>query len=267
MRRFAYFLVVVAFLISFPTPRAIAQDAPTSSPLPLLSDLKLQYRKALDDERAKEEQFSIASQQYYALKTLASQEEAVRAAREVNLSRVDTILVYIQTLRTTLDTNPGIEISRKNTLQTQFTLLVDTLKRHRARVEIATNRIQIEQENMFMEAQQDLISGLCYEALSLIKIGAIQTALDQLVITQGDVNDYISTAQISETIRTQKQRGSDEVSRSIDSIKQTIVASMDAYDTGLGHPDNSLFRKIQEALSPAYSSLTQAGEFIKELAQ
>lgn len=266
MRRFALFFILILFLISLPTQRAVAQDAPSPAPS-VLSDLKQQYRKALDDERAKEEQFSIASQQYYALKTLASQEEAVRAAREVNLSRVDTILIYIQNLRTTLDTNPGIELSRKNTLQTQFTLLVDTLKRHRARAEIATNRIQIEQENMFMQGQQDLISALCYQALSLIKIGAIQTALDQLVITQGDVNEYISTAQISETIRTQKQRGSDEVTRSIENIKQLIVQAVDGYDTGLEHPDNSFFRKIQEELSPAYSNLTQASEFIKELAQ
>src|SRR5258708_5877951 len=265
MRRVLFLSFLIAILVCFPTPKASAQTVPSATPLPNLIDLKLQYRQALDDERNKEDQFNIASQQYYALRTLASQEEAVRAGREVDLARVDTILIYIQTLRTTLDTNQGIELSRKNTLQTQFSLLVDALKRHRSRVEIATNRIQIEQENVFMEGEQDQISALCYLALSLIKIGAIQNSLDQLIITQSNVNDYIASANVSETVRTEKQRGSDEVTRSSESIKQTISKAMDVYDTGLEHPDSSLFRAIQETLGPGFSGLTQAAEFIKEL--
>lgn len=267
MARFALLCSLIAFLIALPTSVVTAQEAVSATPLPVLSDLKTQYRRALDEYRVKEDQFSIASQQYYALKTLAAQEEAVRATREVNIARVDTILIYIQTLRATLDTNQGIEISRKNVLQTQFTLLVDSLKRHRSRVEIANNRIQIEQENIFMQNQQDQIAALCYQALSLIKIGLIQSALDQLVLTQTTVNEYISTAAISETVRTEKQRGSDEVTRSIDTIKLTIATATQVYDEGSERPDSSLFRGVQDALVPAYSNLTQAGEFIKELAQ
>lgn len=98
----------------WPVPSIHAQ-VPT--PLPTLNDLHNQYRAALVDYRTKEDQFSIAAQQYYTLKTLAAEETAVKAARDVDLSRVDTLLIYIQALRTSLDTNNGIELSRKNTLQ------------------------------------------------------------------------------------------------------------------------------------------------------
>lgn len=258
--------LVLSIVLLILAPGVKAQEV-TPLPLPSLSDLKLQYRLSLDSYRAKEEQFSIAAQQYYTLKTLAAQEEAVRAAREVGLARVDTVLIYIQTLRTTLDTKNGIELSRKNTLQRKFQLLVETLKKHRARVELATNRLLIEQENNFMEDQQKDIEGVCYEALSLIKIGAIQAAWDQLDTTKDSLDAYISTAPISETARNEKQRGSDEISRSIDAIKLIITEALNAYDVGLENADNSLFRKVQEILGPAYAKLTQAQEFVRELAR
>ena len=267
MRR-CLFILAVVFLLILPSPVAYAQTAsPDATPLPALSDLKDQYRKSLDDERAKEDQFSIASQQYYTLQTLAAESDAVRAAREVDLARVDTLLIYLQTLHTTLDTNLGIELSRKTTLEQQLDLLVDTLKRHRARVEIATNRIQIEQENVFLANQEATIEGLCYEALALIKIGAVQAALDQLVLTQQSVNDYIASAPISETTRTDKQRGSDEVSRSIDTIKQILSDAMNTYDSNIQHSDSTLLTQVQGVLGPAYANLTQSLEFIKELSQ
>lgn len=258
------FLLSLAFLLLVPTPRAVAQ-VPT--PLPTLEELKLQYRLSLDAYRTKEDQFSIAAQQYYTLRTLASQEEAVKAAREVGLARADTLLIYIQALRTTLDTKSGIELNRKDTLQRQFDLLVDSLKKHRSRFEIATDRLQIEAENNFMEEQQPLIEALSYSALSLIKIGAAQAALDQLVTTKDELDKYILGAEISETQRSEKQRGSDELGRTIDNIKATITLALTDYDTGLGNADNSLFRKVQDILLPAYSGLTQALEFVKELAR
>lgn len=266
MRRISFFIVCFFFLLALPIPRSKAQDT-VSTPPPNIEDLRTQYRKSLDDYRNKEDQFSIASQQYYTLKTLASQEDAVHATRDVELARVNTILIYIQNLRATLDAHSGVELSRKMALGKQFDLLVTTLKEHRSRVEIAINRIQVEQENVFMEKQQDTVTALSYEALSLIKIGAIQAALDQLVVTQQSVNDYIAKAPISETTRLEKQRGSDEVTRSIDTIKQTVARAMNTYDVGLTHVDNSFFRKIQEILGPAYGNLTQSLEFVKELSQ
>ncbi len=258
------FILAAALLLVFPRSKVTAQ-VPT--PLPTLADLKIQYRTSLDLYRSKEDQFSIAAAQYYNLGTLASQEEAVRAAREVGLARVDTLLIYIEALRTTLEIKNGIELNRKDTLQRQFTLLVDSLKKHRARFEIATNRLQIEDENTFMENQQDLIEALCYEALSLIKIGASQAALDQLVITKDELDKYIATVKISETARTEKQRGSDEIGRTIENIRSTINLTLTKYDEGLENSDNSLFRQVQEMLLPAYANLTQALEFVKELSQ
>ncbi len=252
-----FFLLTILALVAFGASHVGAQ----------LDDLKLQYRASLDKYRSSEDQFSIAASQYYNLKTLASQEEAVRAAREVGLARVDTLLIYIQALRTTLDTKNGIELARKNSLQKQFDLLVDNLKRHRARLEIATDRLKIEDENVFMENQAELIQALCYEALSLIKIGAVQAALDQLVITKDGLDQYISTAKISETTRSEKQRGSEELARSIEDVKRNLSLSLTAYDTGLENADSSLFRKVQDTLNPAYTGLTQGQEFVKELAQ
>jgi hypothetical protein len=258
------FAVLLALLLILPVHVAFAQ-VPT--PLSTLDDLKFRYRASLDLYRSKEDQFSIAAQQYYVLGTLAAQEEAVRSAREVGLARVDTLLIYIEAIRLTLESNTGIELNRKDTLQRQFSLLVDNLKKHRSRLEIVTNRLQIEDENFYLEGQQKLIEALCYEALSLIKIGAAQKALDQLVITKDELDKYISVAKISETARTERQRGSDEIGRSIENIRSTINLTLTEYDEGLEGADNSLFRKVQEQLGPAYRGLTQALAFVKELSK
>lgn len=256
-------LLVLVLLFS-PVPLSRAQEATS---LPSLPDLKIQYRASLDAYRTKEELFSIAAQQYYTLKTLASGEEAVRAAREVNLARVDTVLIYIQNLRTTLDTNNGIELSRGESLQKQFDLLVEALKRHRSRVEIATTRQLIEQENLYLESLQESIEALCYEALSLIKIGSIQAALDQLIVTKDELDKYILEAKTSETVRSEKQRGAEEITRSIDSIKTNINLALESYDKELENADLSLFQKVQELLEPGFAGLTQALEFVRELAK
>lgn len=231
------------------------------------SELKTKYRTSLDNYRTSEDQFVIASTQYYTLKTLAAGEEAVRATREVNLSRVDVILTYIEALRSSMDLIPGIELSRKATLVQDLEGLVNSLKGHRARIEIATNRILIENENQFFEANQDTIASICYRALSLIKLGAVQVAFDQLVVTHSDVSTYLSQAPMSETVRSQKQRGSDEVSRIIDEVKTMLAQTLIMYDQNLKNFDSSAFRSIQQSLSQPYNKLTVAKQFVEELTQ
>lgn len=240
----------------------------TLAPAADLISLKLAYKKSLDEYRMKEEQYSIALQQYYSLRTLASQEEAVKATRDVMLARVDTLLLYIQSLQTVLKTQQGVELSRRDNLLSQLDLLVETLKRHRSRTEIATDRITIENEAVFMESQQVLIQQQSYSALALIKIGLIQAALDQLSVAKTALDAYISTANVSETVRIEKQRGSEEITRTITSIQESISTAILTYDENQeSTSDDGGFREIQTTLTKGYAGLTQSLEYVKELSQ
>jgi hypothetical protein len=262
MRRVFVSLSAVGIAVVMTTPFALAQNAMIP-----LATLKASYKQSLDVYRSSEDQFYIASQQYYQLRTLSSQSEAVKAARQVMLNRADTLLVYLQMLQTALATNPGIEITRRNAVDNQITLLVDALKRHRSRVEIATDRIIIEQEAAFMDATQPTFTQVSYQALSLIKIGAVQAAVDQLTLAQSALVSYISTAPISETNRTEKERGNDEITRSLTEMKNTITDALLAYDQSVDNTDSSSFHSIQQTLGTAYGNLTQNLEYIKELSQ
>lgn len=224
------------------------------------------YRQSLDTYRTSEEQFFISAQQYYQLRTLASQDEAVKAARLVMLNRVDTLVLYLQMLNTALNTNSGIEMGRAKVVSEQISNLIDNLKQHRSRLEIATDRVMIEQEANFMDQMQSQITKAAYQALSLIKIGGMQAAIDHLEVTQSKLDDYISTLKVSETVRTEKQRGSQEITRSIADMKVVIADSLTNYDRMLSNSDSSSFHSLQQNLNKAYASLTQTLEFIKELA-
>lgn len=227
------------------------------------------YRKELDLYRTQEEQFLIASQQYANLKTLTAQDDAVKAARTVMLTRVDTVLTYIQTLRNTLDTQQGVELTRKSTLESQLDLLVETLNRHRSRVDIATDRVAIAAEMDFFEGLQPQVLGLSNEGLALLKIGTVQAAVDQLDAVHSKINTYIDGLSISETARSEKKRGSDEITRTSDSIKTVITSALSTYDqdtSSISTAANS-GGQVQTILAPAYSSLTQSVEYVKELTQ
>ncbi|PWU22499.1 hypothetical protein C5B42_05790 [Candidatus Cerribacteria bacterium 'Amazon FNV 2010 28 9'] len=264
MKRFVLFFSIALLLVAQPT---LAAHAQTATPTTSIADMQQQYSQLLNSYRNSEEQFSIAAQQYYQLKTLASQRDAVTAARQVMLDRVDTLLIYIQILKTTLDTNPGIELTRKSALESQIALLTDMLNRHRARVEIATDRTTIEQEATFMDTQTPTILADCYEALSLIRIGAVQAAIDQLAISQDTLNTYIASAPISETVRTDKQRGSDQISSDLSTMHDTMTQVLAKYDQSIDHFDASSFHQIQTQLTPLFTLLNQNVEYIQELSR
>ncbi len=240
---------------------AYAQD-------PSLIALKNAYKRSLDEYRVKEDLFFVASQQYNALKTLAAQEEAVRAAREVMQVRADTMLSYYQALQASLDATPGVELSRKAAFTNQLALFVETIKAHRSRLEIATDRLVIEREANFFESLEPQALLNAYQGLSLLKIGQLQTSLDRLGVVKEQVDNAIANnTSMSETTRTEKERGSAEVARSIQTAMDQLKGTIGQFDKDLSHTDASSFHQIQSKLSVTYGVLTQGVEFLQELAR
>lgn len=259
MRRVSLALVVSLLVVSGSV--AYAQD-------PSLTALKNTYKRSLDEYRVKEDLFFVASQQYNALKTLAAQEEAVRTAREVMQVRADAMLSYYQALQASLDATPGVELSRKAAFTNQLSLFIETIKAHRSRLEIATDRLVIEKEATFFESQESQALLNAYQGLSLLKMGQLQTTLDRMAVVKEQVDKAIAdNTTISETTRTEKERGSAEVARTIQTATEQLQKTMSEYDKSASNTDASSFHQIQSKLSTTYGVLTQGVEFLQELAR
>lgn len=250
-------LIVILLTTEMPVSAQETQD---------LTTLQTNYRQLLDEYRKQEEQFSISATQYYQLKTLASQEDAVQKMREVMLTRADVLITYFTILQTEMDQQPGIELSRKAIVDTKISTALDSLRQHRNRVDVATDRISVDQEAAYLEAQGKNLIAVSSQTQALLKIGAVQNALDHLVITKQKADTYIASANVSETVRLEKQRGSDELGRTTTSITQSIADTMTSYDREAQNSNNQqIGDTISSQLAGAYSSLNTGLTFLKEL--
>lgn len=257
---FALTLFLSLFLT---TTVGIKAQSPTTQVDTLIAD----YTQKLDEYRTQENLYYIATQQYYTLKTLASEEDAVAQTRTVMLARVDAMNSYLTILQTILNTYPGIELTRKTSVNTQITSELQVLKTHRDKVQIATDRITIESLAVEFEGYQPALSLMVYQALSLIKIGGVQASYDELNAIKPQVDAYITNSNFSDTIRLQKQRGSDELGRTLTTIKQSITDAITEYDNNIGHTDVGTLNTIEGKLGPGFSGLNQGSAFVKELIQ
>ena len=225
------------------------------------------YRSLINDYRSKEDQFSIAANQYYNLKTLRSQEEAVIAARVLFVSRADVMISYLETLKFALTEGTGVELSRRDVLIAEIDNFIIGLKVHRQKAEIATDRLLIEEQALYFENLEKSLISVIYRALSLYKIGQMQGTLDQVKLVQTALTEYIANSNLSATAKNEKQRGMDELERNLTEIQLNITNTLVIYDEEIKRFDSGSFRTIQTSLSKGFTILTQTINFTKELAQ
>ncbi|HSW89907.1 MAG TPA: hypothetical protein VLH19_03465 [Patescibacteria group bacterium] len=253
-----------AFVVFFSLGARFSYAQDTTTPI---TTQEAKYRGLLDDYRKAQDQFIVSAGQYYNLQTLAAQEDAVRALRSVMLTRDDVVIAYFDLLELEINTVPGIELSRKGQLTSQIDIQKDQLKSHRARVEITTDRINLNLEASGFSQLEAQLEATSDRSLSLLKIAGIQAALDQLVLTKSQLDSFVASAPISETVRGEKQRGLDEMGRSVESIKLVISKALTRYDESLRSISNPGFSEVRSILNPGFATLTQAVQFAREIIQ
>lgn len=227
-----------------------------------------QYRTQLEKYRIQSDQTTIALTQYSNLKTLASQEEAVQAMRSFLLIRADVVTTHLNVLteilsdRTTLD--PAWTASVSALLDDQKTQLAS----HRARSDIAVDRIKADDEAVWFLKDQMKLLVVADRTQSMIAMGRVQEAINALESTKGHIDAWIASASMSETARVEKRRGSDELGRTLEASKKSLDDTKMFYtQTTLGTSTALAYPRIRPTLLKAYTQVTRGVEFAKELTQ
>lgn len=263
MKYRAIFVSSVALFLS--ATAVFAQDAIHPSELELA---RKTYVDTLDAYRSKEQKFFVIREQYKQLQTLASLEDAVKASKDVQISRIDTLLAYFNTLQLYVNDLKGADLQKKADISQRLQQVVLELGISKQQVQKATDRIALDKLSTSYESRNTIYISTAYATLSLIRIANMQTATDQLGLLSSQVFETIQSSSPSANVLSEKQRGYDELSRTIGTIKEFITKAMNRYDSNAGNEyTQSTYTQLVDLLGSGFTKLKQGESFIKELAQ
>jgi hypothetical protein len=265
---FSFVIISIACMFAW-SSNAIRAQEPEQPTNQEIQQAKKEYTLTLDDYRTKERRFIVAREQYRQLQTLASLEEVVKASKEVQLARIDTLISYFKNL--TLQVSPlrGADITQKNLQLDKLDGALVSLTQLRQTVELADDRVRLDATSLVYDEQHEIYTNVAYSSLILVRIATIQAANDQLGSLTAQVFDSIKSASPSATILAEKQRGYDELSRTIVQIKEALFEATTRY-TEAALQDSfsaSTYTNYSQYLQPAFTKLKQGESFIKELAK
>jgi len=226
------------------------------------------YTDTLDQYRTKEQKFFVLREQYKQLQTLASLEDVVRASKNVQLSRIDTLLAYFSALQLYINDLKGADVQKKADISNRLQQATLELNIAKQQIQKATDRIVLDKLATQYESRNNTYTSVAYATLSLIRIANIQTATDQLGLLSSQVFESIQQSSPSAAVFSEKQRGYDELARTIGTIKEFIAKGMNRYESNLGNDfTQSSYSQLVDLLGSGYTKLKQGESFIKELAQ
>ncbi len=263
-----FFALFLQTTVLFSPKLSFAQDGPSQT-AQQIEISRNDYVQKLNDYRAKESQFFVATEQYKQIQTLASLENAVKASKDVQLARIDTLTAYFQALRETMLALKGAELTKKSIQVNRLQDVLVELGIMRVQIDKGQDRIALDKTSLQYESRNLAYVATAYSALSLIKVSNIQSATDQLGLLTAQVFDQLQTSSPSASVLSEKQRGYDELSRTITDIKTVLFGVMKRLeDLDQQNSFNlSTYSQIVDTLGQSFSKLRLAQSFLKEFAK
>lgn len=232
-----------------------------------LDEAQTEYLKLFEQYRLEEQEYSVARAQFMQLNTLASQEVALRATRNVLRTRAEILYLYTMMLEMQLNQTTGIPVENKSPELVSLNLLKEKILRHRTNVNNSPDRFFLDQEsNSFIPTIQE-IQQHSYFTQNLLKIGRSQTALDKIRFARTEIISTLQTPALSSFQRSQLDRASQEIDRSINEIDQGISKVKSDIFPKSGRGTLSDVTQASKNLSAPYAQMNQALEFLRELLQ
>ncbi len=227
-----------------------------------------QYRQQLEKYRLQSDSTSIAITQYTNLKTLAAQEEAVKSMRDFLLIRADVITTHLNLLNEVLADRQSLDGAWVASGSALLAQQKADIASHRARSDIAVDRIKADQEALWFQTNQKPLLLSADRAQSLIGIGRVGESIMALETIKSHVDTWIADTAMSETSRVEKRRGSDELGRTIQSAKQNLDDAKQVYADADRNSSSALnYEQIRPKLLSAYTNVIRGVGFAKELTQ
>lgn len=227
------------------------------------------FFSAVETYRDDAGQFLIAQQTYYQLNTLASQDEAIRRAKNVMLSRAELLNIYFTYLHLSVLQVRGVELSDKEMTLNQISSILSELSIYKDQIPEVSTRAEANSHLIKFNERRGGFLSAAYASLELIKIGQTQTAIDTAAILRRDMETMVNEAPISAADRAIKLRGLSEAS----SLLQTSSADLNKILlqhrqlVAQGSLSEQNYRSFQTELEPVYIQLRQSEAFMKEVAK
>lgn len=207
------------------------------------------YRDQLIIYRQQEKNFLIAQDQYLRHNTLDAIEQAVKASRQVILSRDQVLHTYLTLLQLRLMEAEGIEISLKTSLIAKLENLRERLKIHHASAidqldrpaanKLADQFVPIGEESQLAGSQ----------VLGLLSLGKLQEIFDKATALSPEI-----TAEV--TVVTATKAVSAETSRSLRETAGSLVTSKNSLD--------SIWGKVTERIQGG-TDVSGQSDYLQEL--
>jgi hypothetical protein len=93
----------------------------------------------------------------------------------------------------------------------------------------------------------------------------MQTSYDKLTVTRDAMEEYINSQQLSTAVQAEKNRGFDEIDRSIQDINDTFTPIKAEVYKSPGKGDLNSYTGLSGKLGSVYAQINQALEFLVEI--
>jgi len=264
-----HFFLFLSTIFFIPVARAQESSVPVVIPQTvdqeLFKNLEAKYFFLLEQYRNQEQTYSIAKNQYLQLNTLASQELAVQETRTLIDMRADILLTYIDILTQLLSNTRGVPIENKNAQIISLSLLRERVLLHKTKNLNSLDRLTLDAESASFQTTYKQIEQNAYYTLSLIRIGEMQEAYDKMVVVRNAVESSIQNSELSSAKKGEKERGFQEIDRTILSTQQDFNVTKQKVLTKPGDSSLSSFSELSRSLAVTYSQISQVVEFLQEV--
>lgn len=229
-------------------------------------NLRNLYKAQIEEYRKSEQAYIVAKTHYFNVETLVALEEAVDATELAMKNRAKVMLTYLELLYATLDETAGVELAQKETSIQQLEAMINELRIYQESIIIAEDRVAVGELADNFEPFVERYNQVSYRALSLIRIGQIQSILDVAEIIDEDIKAEKSEEEVGALTQAKRDRAYQEIQRN---FEQTTAALAKINDRIVfGEQDTfsrSFYEKVLSDLVSPYSEIAQSLNHLEEL--
>ncbi len=264
MKKIFLLLTIASILITVSRLKTVSAQEQTGD-----NSIKTQYTNLLNSYSLKDQQYKIAYQQYIQLRTLASQEEMVKKAKDALLERANLLDTYLLLLSQTLAQTKGVELSRLESEQQKITEERMFISEHKQKLTSMTDRVELHNESQEFQKRKASISTAAFRAMALIKIAQIQHATDQIQAPIDMIKSSLEGSNLDQVKVEEKKRGLVEIDRQINLVKQSLQTALDEYDSSAKSNafDLDTYGSITNILDSGYAKTKLVLSYVQELSK
>jgi hypothetical protein len=232
-----------------------------------LAQLIEQYYQDVEDYRESERKYLIARETYYKNVTLTSQSEAIKQGQELIKSRSKVLHSYFSYLQKDLENTLGIQLQDKVVMLNKLGTILSDLESADRNAGTIQSRAQLNDIFNQLNLQQGNYKRVAYSALALIKIGQLQSAIDQSLATREMVSVWLTEANLTASSRAKKEQGLAEVDGLIQNARNNlseVIRHWQSNSQEAGYYE-SAYKTFQDKAEYSYLQLRQAHAFLDEI--